>query len=111
ERPNAAAVAKWHEALAGELLDQFEVRSAPLSRGIDVEHHQLVDFFLIENTDGIDRVADIFRRLEAHRLHQSTTLGAEQQARDQPWYQHGRLAKLRISAIPNRWLFSGWNCT
>jgi len=34
----------------------------------DVKKNQLVNFFIIENLDGIDRVSDVFRILELDGL-------------------------------------------
>src|SRR5688500_12468971 len=58
ERPNTPAIRKRHEALVGNLLEELEVRLTALDGRADVEKHQLVDFQLVEDADGVGWIAD-----------------------------------------------------
>lgn len=77
---DTAAVAQRHEALAGDIFDELEVRFAFFLRCGDVEQDQFVDFLFVEDLDGIDRISDISGVFELDRLVQ--TAAAQQQAGD-----------------------------
>src|SRR6202008_3905561 len=107
----AAAVGERHEALARHVLDQGVRGRVRRARRADVEQHQLVDLLVVEDLDGVDRVADVARLAKARGLPQPAVL--HQQAGDDADRDHAlqRRAKLPSSAMPNLWLFSAWNCT
>src|SRR6185369_15191402 len=67
---HATSVTKRHAALRREVLDERVVRFSLFDCGIDINDHQLIDFFLIENPDGVNRIADILRSAEIDRLDQ-----------------------------------------
>ena len=71
--------------------EELEVRLAAVRGRRDVEEHQLVDLELVEDADGVARVADVCEAAEPHRLHQA--LVAEQQRRDDAWPQHVRASR------------------
>lgn len=100
ERADASAIAERHKTLAGNLPNEVEIRSSALPRSIDVQDHQLIHFFLVEDVDRVDWIADIFGFAESRRFHESAF--AQKEAGDQAGNQHGRVANRRIKAMPKR---------
>ena len=81
-RLHAAAVAQRHPGLGRDVFDHAVVGSMAAHRRVDVQDHQLVDLLLVEDLDGVDRVADVFRLGESHGLDE--TFVSHQQAGNDP---------------------------
>ncbi|MNE61087.1 hypothetical protein D3C80_1562740 [compost metagenome] len=69
-----ATIAKRHAAFGGQVGNTLVVGLCALYRSVDIQHHQLVSFLLVEDFDCVDRVADVFRVLEADGLYQTAIL-------------------------------------
>ena len=96
-----------YEGFAGNVGQQFKVRRLPFRGRRNIQQNQFIDFFVVEDLDDIDRVAEVGRVLEPNRLDKSSI--AEEQTGNYAGCQHGDSlpTKFRSNRMPNLWLFSG----
>src|SRR5690606_15875871 len=81
------------ERLTCDLLDEVVIDARSLYGGVDVAQHELVDCLLVEDANGVDRVADVLLTAELDRLHEVTI--AHQEHRDHPGVDAHRLRQNR----------------
>ena len=72
--PYAPTVGDWHEALADDGFYKTQLRRVVFRCGGHIQDSDLVDLFIIQNFQYIDRIAEILRRCECDGLYQSRTL-------------------------------------
>ena len=96
---DAAAVAQRHPGFRRDIFDHAVVGFVAARRRVDVQNHQLVDLLLVEDLDGVDRVANVLRLGESHGLDEAFV--AYQQTGDDSGSQHAyNSAKFCSSRVP-----------
>ena len=104
ERANPSTARHGDEGFARDLGKELRVCPRARACRIDVDQHQLVDAFVVEDPYHVDRITEISGLGELRRLDQTVSL--EQQHRDdprpEPHVWHATREKFLSNAMPNR---------
>src|SRR5262245_45580445 len=71
---DAATVSHRHERLAYDCADEVKLRPSIFRGGCDIQQHQFIYFFFIENLNSVARVTQIDRVTKSNGLDQSRAL-------------------------------------
>jgi len=110
-RSDSSAVGKRHEGLGSNIGKQWKIRPWLFLRSADIEDWQFINAFVVEDPDGVDDIAEISRLFKMDRLDHWLMVNQKTWNDTRPEIHQLFSTKFLSSAIPYRWLFSGWNWT